>query len=175
MRKVTFGCANSLDNFIAREDGGIDWLMWSNEVSEVMKDYWPRIDTMVLGRKTWEYAQKNFSGAKKPHGELETYVCSRTLATGERDGMTFVDDAAKLVKKLKRRKGKEICIMSGGSLGTSLLEAGLVDEIGFNIHPVLLGGGVPLFLEMKRQVDLELKECRPFKNGCVYVLYTVKN
>ena len=57
----------------------------------------------------------------------------------------------------------------------SLFEAGLIDEIGFNIHPVLLGEGLPLFLEMNRQIDLELIESRQFKNGCVYVLYRVKN
>jgi len=50
----------------------------------------------------------------------------------------------------------------------------VIDEIGFNIHPVLLGSGVALFHRLSRQVDLELIECRPFKNGCVYVLYRVK-
>jgi dihydrofolate reductase len=64
--------------------------------------------------------------------------------------------------------------MGGGELAHSLLEAGLVDEIGFNIHPVLLGSGTPLFYPMKRQIDLELLDCRRFKNGCVYVMYRVK-
>ncbi len=82
---------------------------------------------------------------------------------------------AKFIKKLKREKGKDICIMGGGELAKTLFEAGVIDEIGFNIHPVLLGSGVPLFHKMKRQIDLELLECRPFKNGCVYVLYKVKN
>ena len=50
-----------------------------------------------------------------------------------------------------------------------------VDEISFNIHPVLLGAGIPLFHQMKRQIDLELKECKAFKNGCVLVSYRVKN
>jgi dihydrofolate reductase len=63
--------------------------------------------------------------------------------------------------------------MGGGELARSLLDAGLIDEIGFNIHPVLLGVGIPLFHEMKRQIDLELRECKALKNGCVYVLYRV--
>jgi hypothetical protein len=54
------------------------------------------------------------------------------------------------------------------------LQAGVIDEIGLNIHPVLLGSGIPLFLPMKRQVNLKLRECKPFKNGCVLVLYDVK-
>jgi dihydrofolate reductase len=65
--------------------------------------------------------------------------------------------------------------MGGGDLAKTLLEAGLIDEIGFNIHPVLLGSGISLFLEMNRQIDLELIECKPFKNGCVSVLYRIKN
>ena len=56
MRKVTFGGANSLDNFIARKDDAVDWLMWSNEAAAVMTDYWKTIDTIVMGRKTYEVA-----------------------------------------------------------------------------------------------------------------------
>ena len=65
--------------------------------------------------------------------------------------------------------------MGGGELAKSLFEADLIDEIGFNIHPVLLGSGIPLFHPMTRQIDLELKECKPFKNGCVLVTYRVKH
>jgi len=65
--------------------------------------------------------------------------------------------------------------MGGGEFAKTLFEAGVIDEIGFNIHPVLLGSGIPLFHEMKRQIDLELIECKTFKNGCVLVTYRVKN
>jgi len=65
--------------------------------------------------------------------------------------------------------------MGGGELAKTFFEAGLIDEIGFSIHPVLLGSGIPLFHEMSRQIDLELIECQPFKNGCVLVSYRVKN
>ncbi len=60
-------------------------------------------------------------------------------------------------------------------MAKSLFEAKVIDEIGFNIHPILLGSGIPLFLPMKRQVDLELLECKAFKNGCVLVWYRVKH
>ena len=65
--------------------------------------------------------------------------------------------------------------MGGGLLAKSLFEADLIDEIGFNIHPVLLGSGIPLFHEMNHQIDLELIECKPFKNGCLMVSYRVKH
>jgi dihydrofolate reductase len=179
MRKAIFGGANSLDNFIARSDHSYDWLMWGDEVAEIMKDMWSRFDTIVMGRKTWDVAQANApkpkKKSKKPHNEMPTYVFSRTLEPGERDGAIILnDDPGKFVRDLKQKDGKDICIMGGGELGRDLLEAGVIDEIGFNIHPILLGSGIPLFHAMSRQIDLELLECRQFKNGCVYVRYAVK-
>jgi len=176
MRKVTFSCATSLDNYIARENGSFDWIMHSDEAMELMKDFWSRIGTMIMGRKTYDIAQQNAPRSKKADGQLETFVFSRTLEAGTRDGYTFVNtDPAEFVRDLKQPDGKDIFIMSGGSLARSLLEAGVIDDIALNIHPILLGSGVPLFYKMKRQIDLELIDCRPLKNGCVYVKYRVKN
>ena len=62
MRKVIFGGANSLDNYIARKDDAVDWLMWSNEAAAVMTDYWKTIDTIVMGRKTYEVALRMGAG-----------------------------------------------------------------------------------------------------------------
>ncbi|MCM3906278.1 MAG: dihydrofolate reductase family protein, partial [Pyrinomonadaceae bacterium] len=84
------------------------------------------------------------------------------------------EDAAAFVKALKGQEGKDICVMGGGDFAKTLFEADLIDEIGFNIHPVLLGSGIPIFYEMKNQIDLELLSCKPFKNGCVAVTYRVK-
>ena len=174
MRKLTFGGANSLDNFIARPDGAVDWLMWSDEAAAVMKDYFEKIDTILMGRKTYEVGLKLSKGKKNPYPNIKTYVFSRTLKETE-DVEIVAENAAEFVRDLKAQDGKEICLMGGGDFAKTLFEAGLIDEIGFNIHPVLLGQGIPLFLEMNRQIDLELLESQTFKNGCVYVLYRVKN
>ena len=88
---------------------------------------------------------------------------------------TMSELCALLIRRLKEEEGKDICVMGGGLLAKSLFEAGLIDEVGLNIHPVLLGSGIPLFLEMNRRIDLELIASKPFENGCVYVLYRVKN
>jgi dihydrofolate reductase len=80
------------------------------------------------------------------------------------------------VRRLKEaNEGKDICVLGGGLLARSLFEADLIDEIGFNVHPVLLGSGIPLFYEMSRQIDLELKECKQLSNGCVLLTYKVKH
>ncbi|MGE3465366.1 MAG: dihydrofolate reductase family protein [Pyrinomonadaceae bacterium] len=179
MRKVTFGGANSLDNYFARNDGGMDWLLWSDEVMELMNDFWPKIDTIITGRKTYETALESSppSEADARDNGMATYVFSRTQPPGKQPGGAEVvaTDPGEFVRELKEQDGKDICILGGGNLARALLEAGVIDEIGFNIHPVLLGSGVPLFYEMSRQIDLELLECKAMKNGCVYVLYRVKN
>jgi dihydrofolate reductase len=175
MRKVTFGGANSLDNFFARKDDAVDWLLWSKEAAAFMTEYWKTIDTIVMGRKTYEVALRMSAGSKNPYAGVKTYVFSRTMKNKRGSGVDIIaDDAAEFVLKLKAQEGKDICVMGGGLLAKSLFEADVIDEIGFNIHPVLLGSGIPLFHEMKRQIDLELIDCKPFKNGCVLVRYRVK-
>ena len=174
MRKVVFGGANSLDNFIARTDHAVDWLIWSDDVAAITGAFWKTIDTVVMGRKTYEVAERSGQGDGYPG--MKTYVFSRTLQQKPGANVIIVrDDAADFVRRLKRQEGKDICVMGGGELARSLFEGGVIDEIGFNIQPVLLGKGIPLFHPMSRQIDLELKECRTLKNGCVYVMYRVKN
>lgn len=174
MRKVTFGGAISLDNFFARKDGSYDWILSSKETGEIMRDYFATIDTIVMGRRTYEVALR--SGPLPVHKGVETYVFSRTLKLPNEKGLTFMsEDVVDFVRRLKEEDGKDICIMGGGILAKPLFEAGLIDEIGFNIHPVLLGSGIPLYHEMKQQIDLELVKCRQLSNGCVMVTYRTKH
>jgi dihydrofolate reductase len=173
MRKVTFGGANSLDNFIARKDHATDWLSWSREAASVTAQFWKTIDTVVMGRKTYEVALK--MGTTSYPG-VKNYVFSRTLKEAPDESVEIIsEDAAEFVRRLKRKKGKGICVMGGGELAHALFEADLIDEVGLNIHPVLLGRGIPLFHEVGHQIDLELLDCKTFKNGCVYVSYRVRH
>jgi dihydrofolate reductase len=173
MRKITFGGANSLDNYFARKDNSVDWLMWSDEMTPVMADYWKSVDTILMGRRTYEFALNQ--GGKSPYSSIKTYVFSRTLKENDNKDVEIVsENAVEFVRDLKYSAGKDICLMGGGNLAKTFFEADLIDEIGFNIHPILLGSGVPLFYEMSRQIDLELIDCKPFKNGCVLVTYRVK-
>ena len=176
MRKVTFGGANSLDNFIARKDDAVDWLLWGDEAASYMKEFWKTIDTVVMGRRTYEVALRLSKGGGGGYPGVKTYIFSRTLKKSRGKKVEIIStDAAEFVRDLKNKEGKDICVLGGGLLAKSLFEADLIDEIGFNIHPVLLGQGIPLFHEMNRQINLELLECKPFKNGCVYVSYRVKS
>ena len=172
MRLVTFGVANSLDNFIARADGAVDWLVWDDEIAAISREFWKTIDTVLMGRKTYEVAAASGSGA---YPGVKNYVFSRTLKHPRSKKVEVISqDAVEFVRKLKSVPGKGICIIGGGDLARSLLQARLIDQIGVNIQPVLLGSGTPLFYEMQQQLDLELLQSQVLKNGGVYLLYRVK-
>jgi dihydrofolate reductase len=87
----------------------------------------------------------------------------------------ITSNAADFVQRLKRWKGKGIALFGGGELAKSLFEAGLIDEIVLNVHPIILGSGIPLFHEMKQQIDLQFFKARLLKDGGVVLSYRVKH
>jgi len=181
MRKVTLGLANSLDNYIARLDGGVDWLRWTREIADFSGRFMKTIDTILIGRKTFEvmlkFGQTSYPGK-------QNYVFSRSagkrrslkksLANKGRNVEIINDDAVQFVAALKKSLGKGICLFGGGELAKSLFEADLIDELTLNIHPVLLGSGIPLFHEMEKQIDLKLINCKKLERGNLIVTYQVK-
>jgi len=185
MRIVTLGLANSLDNYIARKDGGADWLRWSDEIAEISAKFMKTVDVILVGRKTYEVMLKS-GQVSYPGGT--NYVFSRSsrnrssllrkiAAIKQPDANVQVVDenAASFLRKLKKSKGKGIVVFGGGALAKSLFEADLIDEIVLNIHPVLLGSGIPLFHQMRRQIDLKFVSCRPLKEGGLIITYRVKH
>jgi len=175
MRTVTYGAACSLDGFIAPPDGSMDWLHFSRDVQTVMANYWATIDTMLMGRKTWEVAVG--SGAGGGGGEasgITTYVFSRTLRSVRYGAHLVSEDPGEFVRHLKEQPGKGICVMGGGELAQALFAAGVIDEVGLNVHPILLGSGVPFFRDPGRRIALELTEARAIDGGCVLMNYRIR-
>jgi dihydrofolate reductase len=171
MRKVTYGGASSLDALITGPDEAIDWLRTSKDVQAIIAESWKGVDTMLVGRKTWEFSQK--MGGGPAMSGIKTFLFSRTMREAP-DGVELVSgDAVAFVRELKAQPGGDIIVMGGGELGSALIEGGVVDEIGLNIHPVLLGGGTPAFQPLARRVELELVETRALAEGCVLVRYRV--
>ena len=170
MRIASFSVACSLDGFIAGPDGELDWLHFSSDAQEIMKATWAAADTIVMGRKTYDATAARSTGGGSMPG-ISCYVASTTLARLEGAGAELANDAVALVRRLKRESGKTIAIMGGGELAGSLLAAGLLDEIALNIHPVVLGRGVPLFGDPGKRVSLELVAARAIAGGCVFTTY----
>ena len=174
MRKVIYGGACSLDGFLADATGHVDWLHFSKDVEAVMARSWATTDTVLFGRKTWQVAQAMGGG---PTGlRVKTYVFSKTLTSlGQEAAELVSEDAGTFVRALKQQPGKDMIVMSGGNFARSLFEAGVIDEIGLNIHPLLLGSGVPAFVDAGVRIALEMVGCRPMDGGCVLVEYRVKH
>lgn len=178
MRIVTYGGAVSLDGFLTAADGSIDWLHFSQDAQRVMAEYWKGVDTILMGRKTYQAALE-MSGGKSVKGgmgmpAMRAIVFSASLKEIDDPGIELISSGAvEFVRELKEQEGGGICLMGGGELAQSLLAAGLVDRIGLNIHPVLLGSGVPTFRDVGRRVSLKLTECRPMDGGCILALYDV--
>jgi dihydrofolate reductase len=194
MRTVTYGGAVSLDGFLADASGGVDWLHFSKDVQQEMAAFWKDVDAILMGRKTYgvaaastgsaeareveaafEKKQANEKRRKKKAPAMRTYVFSRTLKAIDTPGVELVSgDAAAFVRDLKQRPGGRICLMGGGELAQSLIADGLVDEVGLNIHPILLGTGVPVFRDPGHRVAFTLTGCRQMDGGCVLVKYALR-
>ena len=180
-RKVTLGLAVSLDNYIARKDGGVDWLHWSKEVAAISARFMKTVDALLIGRKTFEVmlaaGQTSYPGARNyvfSRARRKAATLAKRLGKARPANVEIITtEAAEFVQKLKREQGKGIDVFGGGELAKALFEADLIDEIVLNIHPIILGSGIPLFHEMTRQLNLKLLRAKPLKNGDLVLSFRV--
>ena len=172
MRKVIYGGAMSLDGFIAGPNGEYDWIVMDPEIDFMA--LMGRFDTFLIGRKTFE-AMRQIGDAAPPAPGIQNYVFSRTLQPAEcPPGTILSGNAEETVGDLRRKPGKDIALFGGGELFRSLLAAGLVDEVHFNVIPVLLGGGIPLLPSPAHRARLTLKRHRVYqKTGTVGLEYEI--
>lgn len=172
MRKVVYGAGISLDGYIARPDGAVDFLFMPKDYS--MGPFFKTIDIAIMGRKTYEAALK-MGGSGGSFGGMATYVLSRSMPSGERDGVTFLGDSPDaVVKRLRAQKGKDIWLMGGGELARSFLEADLVDELHLGVVPVLIGEGLPAFPPRFHGRKFSLVENQTYSKGLVALKYRRK-
>jgi dihydrofolate reductase len=172
MRKIILGLGISLDGYIARPNGEVDFLFMPKDYS--MAPFFATIDTAIMGRKTLDAALKMGGGSSPSGGGMATYVFSRSKPPGERDGLTFVNESpAAFVRRLRKRKGKskDIWLMGGGELAREFLKADLVDELYLGVVPVLLGEGIPLFPSGFPQRNFALVENKTFSKGMIALNY----
>jgi dihydrofolate reductase len=171
MRKVIYGGAMSLDGFIAGPNGEYDWIVMDPDIDFAAQ--MARFDTFLIGRKTFE-AMRRMGEAAPPTPGIRNIVCSRTLRPEDCPHATLSDDAERVVGDLRTQPGKDIALFGGGELFRSLLAAGLVDEIGVAVIPVLLGGGIPLLPSPADRAKLKLKKHRLYaKTGTVGLEYDI--
>jgi dihydrofolate reductase len=170
MRQLRYSVAASLDGCIAGPHGEFDWIVVDPEID--FAAMYAGFGGLVMGRRSYEVFVAT-GGAVGP--ALPTYVFSRTLPEGERDGVTFARDAVAHVRSLKEAPdGKPLWLWGGGELFRELAQAGLVDGVDVAIVPVLLGGGIPL-LPPGPRLSLRLRAHRLYATtGTVFLEYDVE-
>lgn len=172
-RKVILGFGISIDGYIARRNGAMDFLVMDKEDETVMMDFFAGIDTTIMGRTTAAVVTKMRKSGEMPDTPgMATYVISRRWKPGKREGFEVVSGSlTTFVRKLKRRAGKDIYLGGGGKLARSFLQEDLVDEIFLGVAPILLGDGIPGFPGKFPQRDFRLTECKAYSNGSVALRY----
>jgi dihydrofolate reductase len=166
-RKVILGVGISLDGYIARPDGAVDFLFMPKDYS--MGPFFKTIDTAVLGRKTYEDAKK--LGGSFGDG-MKSYVMSSSLPVGQREGAIFTNETPKaLIEKVRKVHGKNIWLMGGGELARSFLRDDLVDELYIGVMPVLIGEGIPLFPTGFPERKFSLVENKTYSRGMIALKY----
>jgi dihydrofolate reductase len=169
MRSVVLGVGISLDGYLARLNGAVDFLSMPKDYS--MSSFFASVDTAIMGRKTLDAGLK-MSGGSLPHSDMPMYVFSKSKPSGERDGVIFINETpATFIRKLRRRSGKDIWLMGGGELARAFLNADLVDRLRLGVVPVLLGEGIPLFPSGFPQRDFTLLENKTYSKGLIALTY----
>lgn len=185
MRTVTVSISTSLDGYIAGPDGRFDWSVPDEELFRTYLDELRSIDVHVLGRRLyetmrfWETVEEDPELSEDERewarlwNVLPKVVFSTTLTSVHGDARLLPGHVAEEVRRLKAAPGSGEIAIGGAELATVAAEAGLVDEYRVSVHPVLVGGGTPLFPRDERQTDLALIDSRVFDSGVVRSCYRV--
>jgi len=180
--KISVYIATSLDGFIARENGDLDWLSGSDGASDDGENdsedfgfnaFMESVDVLVMGRNTYE---KVLTFGQWPYGRKRVVILSNTLTQNSDELPKTVEFRsglpAQLVKDLQK-SGAQHLYIDGGKTIQGFLNAGLIHEITITKIPVLIGSGIPLFGPVHEDVKLQHIETHSFPNGFVQSKYKV--
>jgi len=179
-RKIVVYIATSADGYIARPDGDVEWLnRRPRTVDYGIGKFYPTIDTILWGRKTYDWVLAYYKKKGKTTGLFDTnvanYVFSHTPPKRPAAGTQFVSESVKaFARRLRSTPGKHVWMMGGGGLIASFLDAGEIDEFDIHVIPVFIGRGIPLVAPRHRDVPLRLLESRKYPDGVVRLRYRVE-
>ena len=178
-RKIIVYIATSADGYIARPDGDVEWLNRSPDTVDYgMREFYSTIDTILWGRKTYDWVLDYSRKEGKTKGLFDTklanYVFSRNPPEQAEPGVEFVSEPVKeFAQRLRATPGKHIWMMGGGGLIASFLDVGEIDELDIHVIPVLIGEGIPLVAPRHRDIELRLRSSRKYPDGVVRLRYEV--
>src|ERR1700722_6571626 len=179
-RKIIVYIATSAAGYIARPDGDVEWLNHRPDTIDYgMRAFYPTIDTILWGRKTYDWA---LDYHKKSGGRGGIFVTkgakkwfSRGPAKRATPGVKFVSEPVKaFAQRLRATPGKQIWMMGGGELIASFLDVGEIDEFDIHVIPNFIGEGIPLIAPRHRDIELRLLSTKKFPDGVVELRYQVR-
>ena len=170
VRPLRYSVAASLDGYIAGPNGEFDWIVVDPEID--FEAMYAGFSGLVMGRRSYDVFVATGGGVGPA---LPTYVYSRTLPEGERDGVTVIHDAIGHVRTLKNEPAdKPLWLWGGGDLFRTLASAGLVDAVEVAVIPVLLGGGIKLLPSPGPRLTLRLRSHRLYATtGTLFLQYDI--
>lgn len=175
--------AASLDGFIARKDGSVEWLETADEFADgdtldpaFIEAFLETIDCYVMGSRTYETALRfEARGLGWPYGDKPTFVLTHRELPRVRDTVElYSGDLAQLVNGRLRPTFRSIWFVGGGMVSGECLRLELADEVRYSILPVLIGDGIPFFDRLDRDVALHLAEVKAYRSGMVELRYEVR-
>jgi dihydrofolate reductase len=178
-RKIIVYIATSADGYIARPDGDVEWLnRRPRTVDYGIREFYATIDTILWGRKTYDWLLSYYKKKGKTKGLFDTkvanYVFSRRPPKRPAPGVEFVSEPVKaFAQRLRAASGKHVWMMGGGGLIGSFLDAGEIDEFDIHVIPVFIGEGIPLMAPRHRDVSLQLRSSKRYPDGVVRLRYRV--
>lgn len=176
MRKISLFIAISLDGYIAKPNNDLSFLKIVEKKGEDYgyAKFTSAIDTLIVGRKTYDYVLKEIGSSHYDNGERDIYVITGTPKPSKGRVTFFTGDIAELVKKLKSENGKDIYCDGGAEVINELLKLDLIDEYIISIIPILLGNGTRLFKDGRPEQLLELISSKSFETGLMQLHYKRK-
>lgn len=174
MRRVIYHCASSIDGFVALENGTFDcFAMEGPHVDDFVAKF-SDYDTALMGRRTYEVGLA--AGVTNPYPMMKTYVFSRTMKESPDEAVTLVsENVEQVVRELKGQEGKDIWLVGAGDLASTLLAAGLIDEICIKLNPIILAKGIPVIARTEAPLSFELVDSKVYDNGVVLLTYTLSD
>ena len=171
-RKVVLFIAVSIDGYIARKNGDIDWLSIVEDPNEDYgyKEFIMSDDTVIMGRKTYDKVRS--VAIDFPHQDKKCYVISRSQRPADQYVEFYRGDVRELIAMIRQKDGLNIFLDGGAQLVHEFMMKDLIDEYIISTIPVLLGSGIPLFGGDTPEIKLRLGQCKTFSSGLVQLFYS---
>lgn len=172
-RKVILYISQSLDGFIADNNGGVEWILGNDK--EYDGDYGyanfiKNIDTVILGANTYKQIKNELSPGQWVYEGLQSYVLTHEIVDDTAEIKHVNINIKELLNKLQQEKGKNIWICGGANLISQCIKENIIDEYQITTVPVILGDGIRLFEKNNKKIKLELKEIKE-ENGLITGIY----